>query len=304
MKLVTYKQSNGEQRAGCIVDDKVVDLEQSSSGRLPKTLLEFIQHHEVYEPIAKEMIEAGKFRDSIDISDIELLTPLPNAPSVRDFMAFEEHIVNATKRSNLTVAPEWYEIPAFYFTNHLVLRGNNQPITRPPACQMLDYELEIACIIGKEGINIKAEDAEEYIFGYAILNDWSARDLQMKEMKVGLGPAKGKDFATSVGPYLVTKDELETYRKGDRFNLEMTAKVNEKLLSKGNAESIYYTFHEMIERASAGVPLQPGEIIGSGTVGTGCILELGPEVHRWLKPGDEVKLEVDGLGTLINKINE
>jgi 2-keto-4-pentenoate hydratase/2-oxohepta-3-ene-1,7-dioic acid hydratase in catechol pathway len=144
--------------------------------------------------------------------------------------------------------------------------------------------------------------AEDYIFGYTIFNDWSARDFQQKEMKVGLGPAKGKDFATSIGPVIVTKDELENYRVGKGFNLSMSAKVNGKLLSKGNAKDMYYSFGQMIERASAGVTLYPGDIIGSGTVGTGCLLELGQEVHRWLEPGDTVELEIEGIGQLRNLI--
>ena len=159
--------------------------------------------------------------------------------------------------------------------------------------------MEIACVIGREGRNISREQAEEYIF-YCIMNDWSARDLQATEMKVGLGPAKGKDFATSLGAHLVTKEELDVYRNGDRYNLEMTAHVNGKLLSKGNFQDIYYTFAEMIERASEDVTLYPGDVIGSGTVGTGCILELGTE--EWLQDGDVVELSITGLGTLRNTI--
>jgi fumarylacetoacetate (FAA) hydrolase len=151
-------------------------------------------------------------------------------------------------------------------------------------------------------MDIKASEADDYIFGYCILNDWSARDIQRKEMKVGLGPAKGKDFATTIGPYILTKDELEDYRVENGYDLPMTAKVNGTLLSEGNMQDIYYSFYEMIERASDGVPLCPGELIGSGTVGSGCILELGTDVHRWLEPGDVVELEIGCLGTLKNKI--
>lgn len=237
------------------------------------------------------------------MEEVELLAPIPNPPSFRDFYAFEEHVRNARKRRGLEVIPEWYEIPVFYFSNHQAVIGPNHPVLRPKACNKLDYELEIACVIGKQGRDIKAEEAESYIFGYMILNDWSARDLQMQEMKVGLGPAKGKDFATSIGPYLVTADELEVYRnESQALNLEMKAFVNGRELSSGNAESAYYTFSQMIERASDGVTLYPGDIIGSGTVGTGCILELGENIHRWLEPGDEVILSVTGLGELKNTI--
>ena len=198
--------------------------------------------------------------------------------------------------------PEWYEIPVFYFSNHLAIKGPEDKISMPVESKMLDYELEVACVIGKQGKNIRADEAEEYIFGYCILNDWSARDCQRQEMKVGLGPAKGKDFATSIGPWILTKDELENLKSGKGFDMTMKAKVNGVLLSKGNMKDIYYSFGEMLERASAGVTLYPGEIIGSGTVGTGCILEHGTEVHRWLQPGDEVVFEIDRLGVLRNWI--
>jgi 2-keto-4-pentenoate hydratase/2-oxohepta-3-ene-1,7-dioic acid hydratase in catechol pathway len=198
--------------------------------------------------------------------------------------------------------PEWYEIPVFYFSNHLAIKGPGEIIPKPKDSHWLDYELEIACIIGKEGRDIRAEEADEFIFGYTILNDWSARDLQQKEMKVGLGPAKGKDFSTSIGPWIVTKEDLEPLRAGKGYDISMKARVNGVLLSEGNMKDIYYSFAEMIERASKGVTLYPGEILGSGTVGTGCILELGEDVHRWLEPGDVVELEVDHLGVLNNII--
>jgi 2-keto-4-pentenoate hydratase/2-oxohepta-3-ene-1,7-dioic acid hydratase in catechol pathway len=182
------------------------------------------------------------------------------------------------------------------------MRGPGEDVARPKKCLKLDYELEMACIIGKEGKNIKASEAEEYIFGYTILSDWSARDLQAQEMKVLLGPAKGKDFATSIGPCIVSKDELEQYKIDDVFDLEMSAKVNGEVWSHGNFKDIYYSFGQMIERASEDVTLYPGDIIGSGTVGFGCVLELGTEKYRWLEPGDEVELEITGLGVLKSKI--
>jgi 2-keto-4-pentenoate hydratase/2-oxohepta-3-ene-1,7-dioic acid hydratase in catechol pathway len=250
------------------------------------------------ERVHKAAIANGRH----EISDITLLSPIPRPVSIRDFYAFEEHVKTARARRGLDVIPEWYEIPVFYFTNHLAVKGPDTEIEKPKACEWLDYELEIACIIGKEGTNIQAEEAEEYIFGYCIMNDWSARDLQAQEMKVGLGPAKGKDFATSLGPVIVTPEEIEQFKTKNGYSLTMTAKVNGKLLSKGNFDQIYYSFAQMIERASEGVILYPGEVNGSGTVGTGCILVLGTDVHRWLKPGDEVELAITGLGTLKNTI--
>jgi len=301
MKFITFTNREQQQRAGILMNDSVIDLNFASNGELPETMADFIKNQSLYIPVVQSLLET-KDLPSINLKNVQLTAPLPNPTSFRDFVAFETHVKNATKRSGDTVAPEWYEMPIFYFSNPNAMKGPEEEVKRPSRCIRLDYELELACVIGKEGKNIKASEAEDYIFGYTILNDWSARDIQMKEMKVLLGPAKGKDFATSIGPYIVTKDELEPYRVGQRFNLEMTAKVNGEVLSKGNFKDIYYTFGDMIERASEDVTLYPGDIIGSGTVGFGCLMELGTEVHRWLEPGDEVELAITGLGSLTNKI--
>lgn len=301
MKFVTFYHSDEELRAGVLKGDQVIELNLASDGELPNSMGEFLKNQFNYMADVQKLLESENV-PSISIKNVQLTAPLPNPTSFRDFVAFETHVKNATKRSGDTVAPEWYEMPIFYFSNPNAMRGPGEEVKRPSKCIRLDYELELACVIGKEGKYIKACEAEEYIFGYTILNDWSARDIQMKEMKVLLGPAKGKDFATSIGPWIVTKDELEPYRVGDRFDLEMTAKVNGEVLSKGNFKDIYYTFGEMIERASEDVTLYPGDIIGSGTVGFGCLMELGTEVHRWLEPGDEVELSITGLGSLTNKI--
>ncbi|MBM7587832.1 fumarylacetoacetate (FAA) hydrolase [Bacillus pakistanensis] len=300
MKLITFENKEGKERIGLLMNEGVLDLFESSNGMIPNNMVSFIENHEKYLPMINPFSNSQLYSKE----EIKVKSPLPRPVSVRDFYAFEEHVKTSRAKRGLDVVPEWYEIPVFYFTNHLAIKGPEEVIERPIGCKWLDYELEIACVIGKEGKNISREEAEDYIFGYCIMNDWSARDFQRQEMKVGLGPAKGKDFATSFGPYLVTKDELEAYRVGDRYQLEMTAKVNGRLLSQGNYEQIYYSFAEMIERASAGVTLYPGEVIGSGTVGTGCILELGTDVHRWLEPGDEIELEITGLGALKNTVTE
>ncbi|KPB06500.1 fumarylacetoacetate hydrolase family protein [Bacillus sp. CHD6a] len=302
MKYITFKNSSGEIKAGWINHDMVVDMNEASGGLLPSDLLLLINQYEKYRDIITLHLGSDSHTGRYKREEVTLLAPIPRPVSVRDFYAFEEHVKTARARRGLDVIPEWYEIPVFYFTNHLAIKGPDEVIKKPLACEWMDYELEIACIIGKEGRNIKAEDADDYIFGYCIMNDWSARDLQAKEMKVGLGPAKGKDFATSLGPYIVTPDELASYKSKNGYNLEMTASVNGSLLSNGNFEHIHYSFAQMIERASADVTLYPGEVIGSGTVGTGCILELGTDVHRWLQPGDEVELSITGLGTLKNTI--
>jgi 2-keto-4-pentenoate hydratase/2-oxohepta-3-ene-1,7-dioic acid hydratase in catechol pathway len=304
VKLVSFLKE-GEVRAGIVQDDLVVDIHAVSNGSLPKDMLSII---DLGEEGMKRMKGLGTLSEKDmgvhSLREVNLKSPIPKPVSIRDFYAFEEHVKTARKRRGLDVVPEWYDIPVFYFTNHLAVKGPLDHIEMPADCEWLDYELEIACVIGKEGTNISKENAEDHIYGYFIMNDWSARDIQKHEMKVGLGPAKGKDFATSFGPYLVTKDELETYRRGDRFDLLMTAKVNGKLLSEGNYQDIHYTFADMIERASKDVTLYPGEVIGSGTVGTGCILELGTETHPWLKSGDVVELEIAGLGVLRNRIAE
>ncbi len=244
--------------------------------------------------------------------DIAFLPPVAQPPTVRDFYTFETHVRNARGRRGLTVPPEWYEFPVFYFSNPGSLVGHGAPVAKPSWTEALDYELEMACVIGKKARNVKAEEWRSVVAGFTILNDWSARDVQRKEMAVGLGPAKGKDFATSLGPAVVTLDELEDRRvgdgrggdarPGDRYDLAMEARVNGKTLSRANAKEMHFTFGQMIARASADVYLFPGDVIGSGTAGNGCLLELGPEAHPWLLPGDDVTLEIQGLGALTNRI--
>jgi fumarylacetoacetate (FAA) hydrolase len=213
---------------------------------------------------------------------------------------------------------EFDQYPIFYFTNHNAISGPGPVYCMPDHFQQLDFELEVAIVIGKEGRNIKAKDADAYIAGFTIMNDLSARKLQMEEMLLNLGPAKGKDFSTVIGPWLVTPDELESYlvsakqgHVGNNYNLSMKCWVNNQLVSTGNVKDMDWTFAEIIERCSYGVTLYPGDVIGSGTVGTGCFLELNgtgklnnPDYQaQWLQPNDEVKMEIDGLGTLVNTIH-
>jgi fumarylacetoacetate (FAA) hydrolase len=202
------------------------------------------------------------------------------------------------------MVPQWYQVPVFYFSNAAAVIGPDEPVMAPQGSVALDYELELACVIGKEGKDIPADDrALEYVAGFTIMNDWSARDLQRVEMAVGLGPSKGKDFATSLGPELVTFDELKDRYRDGRLHLEMSAAVNGRVLSRGNGGSMYWTWPQLIAHASRDAVLRPGDVLGSGTVGTGCILELTPEaVGGWLKPGDVVELTVERLGTLRNRV--
>src|SRR5699024_1558991 len=303
MKLLTYSTRETNAQLGVLIDEKVYAVNELDSS-LPNQMEDFIQQSEENLTTLQKAYNNATSINGFDLENVNLHAPIRKPGSVRDFMAFEEHLVNAYKRSGMKIPDDWYKIPAFYFTNHRTIQGPNETIERPQSCKMLDFELEVAIIIGKEGKNISAEDADDYIFGYMILNDWSARDLQLKEMSIGLGPAKGKDFATSIGPYIVTKEELEETRDNKGFNLKMTSSINGKKLSDGNLNSIYYSFNEMIEHASQNSILYPGDIIGSGTVGTGCILEHGPDVQTWLADGDEVTLAVEKLGSLTNKIGK
>ncbi|SIO66522.1 fumarylacetoacetate hydrolase [Singulisphaera sp. GP187] len=230
--------------------------------------------------------------------------PLPPVASIRDFYAFEQHVKTCRGQRGLAMVPEWYEVPVFYFSNPAGVIGQDAEVFAPRGSRALDYELELACVIGTECRDLPADDrALAAVAGFTIMNDWSARDLQRLEMAVGLGPSKGKDFATSLGPDLVTLDELaDRYRDG-RLHLEMTAAVNHRILSRGNAGSLYWTWPQLLAHASRDATLRPGDVLGSGTVGTGCILELTPEaVGGWLQPGDVVELTVDRLGTLRNRI--
>src|SRR5947209_1579741 len=229
------------------------------------------------------------------LHEVVLYAPIPDPPSMRDFYAFEQHVKSARTKRGLGMIPEWYEIPTFYFTNTSEIYGHDHPVPYPVGSQELDFELEIACVIGQEGKDIPLEEADQYIAGYTIMNDWSARDFQRKDMKLNLGPGKGKDFATSLGPWLVTPDELASRRSGssagelvspqdagelvsrrqesgadERYDMTMIARVNGKEISRGNFNQIYYSFPQMIAYASRNARLRAGDVLGSGTVGTGC----------------------------------
>ena len=231
------------------------------------------------------------------------LPPVSNPNTFRDFYAFEQHVKAARKLRGLEMHPDWYKLPIFYFSNPTTLYGHGAIVPYPTGTEELDFELEFAIIIANGGRDIKKENAEKIIAGYTILNDWSARDLQREEMQLNLGPAKGKDFANSFGPYMVTPDELTDAWDSNKLHLRMTCHVNGKLISDGNTNDLYHSFPTMIERASMNVDLQPGDYIGSGTVGTGCILELKPEsTGGWLKKGDVVRLEIEHIGVLENTI--
>lgn len=265
-----------------------------------------------------EEIISGKLEAKEEVF-FELLAPVPHPTSCRDGYAFRQHVASARRNRKADMIPEFDQYPIFYFTNHNAIQGPGDIECMPDHFQKLDFELEAAVVIGKKGRNITAAEADDYIAGYMIMNDMSARTLQMEEMVLNLGPAKGKDFSTVIGPWLVTPDELEVYKipakeghVGNRYDLKMKCWVNGLEVSSGSVGEMDWTFAEIIERCAYGVDILPGDVIGSGTVGTGCFLELNgtgllndPNFKpQWLQPGDIVEMEISGLGRLSNTIRK
>lgn len=315
MKLVSFIPGTidtlnadlGQARLGILKGQDIVDAALASNNVLPSNIIEFLEGGEKNLEIARKLAESSDA--SFTFSEVTLLSPVPRPTSMRDGYAFRQHVEAARRNRGVEMIAEFDLFPVFYFTNHNGVIGQGPMQVMPEHLNKLDFELEAAIVIGKKGRNIKASEANSYIAGYTIMNDWSARHLQMEEMKLSLGPAKGKDFATALGPWLVTKDELEskklTSEHGDRYDLTMTCTVNGKELSRGNLKDMTWTFAQIVERASYGVTLQPGDVIGSGTVGTGCLLELnGSKItdNLWIKVGDEVTCSIDMLGSLTNTV--
>jgi fumarylacetoacetate (FAA) hydrolase len=322
MKLVSYTLKK-KDRLGLYVDGKIFNLTECAAGmgfEIPKNMRRFLRGGEEMMQQARKVEEAiknGKISSFVDDPNLKLLAPVPKPTSCRDGYAFRQHVATARRNRGVEMIPEFDQFPVFYFTNHNAIYGEGEVRVEEDHLQKLDFELEASIVVGKRGKNISAKDADSYIAGYMIMNDLSARVLQMEEMKLNLGPAKGKDFATIIGPWLVTPDELDKFKvetpTGNKYDLRMTAKHNGKLVSDGNMKDMNWSFAEIIERASYGVRLLPGDVIGSGTVGTGCYLELngtwaleakekGEEfTPTWIKDGDEMELEITGLGLLKNK---
>ena len=256
----------------------------------------------------RDLVDGFEPRDDDDDAvlgapDLAFGAPVLRPPSLRDFYAFEGHVKTMWERRGGEVPEAWYRLPIFYFSNVSEIRGPDDPIWSPAASKELDYELEVAALIDTPAVDLSQERAEEAIGGYTIFNDWSARDLQREETAVRLGPAKGKDFASSFGPYLVTPDELADARRDTGFDLAMTAEVNGTEMSRGRWSDAQFSFGAMLARASADVHLRPGDLVGSGTVGGGCLLEVREAtLGRYLEPGDEVVLRVERLGALRNPI--
>jgi fumarylacetoacetate (FAA) hydrolase len=335
MKLVTHLV-DGHARHGVIVGADILDVvralvvldrvegrtdanEASVAGKYGRDMVGFIEHQDAAMPRLCEAIrraQSSELSPHLDgqplrfpLAGASLLAPLPRPPSMRDGYAFRQHVATARKNRGLEMIPEFDQFPVFYFTNHQAVVGPGDVRVMPRHLERLDFELEAAIVVGKRGRNVKAGEADALIFGMTIMNDLSARALQMEEMKMSLGPAKGKDFATALGPYLVTLDELadKTTKTphGAKFDLKMTAALNGKQYSAGNLADMNWTFAQILERASYGVDLFPGDVVGSGTCGTGCFLELnGSKVTTdlWMQVGDVITLEIERLGKLENRI--
>jgi 2-keto-4-pentenoate hydratase/2-oxohepta-3-ene-1,7-dioic acid hydratase in catechol pathway len=327
MKLCTFEVATSlgrHRRFGAVIPEGIVDmnfacawhLERKGESRpytladvlVPDSLLEFIRGGDTSMGFARASLEALRQESApgrtlpkgpndetlvYEPGGIRMRAPLPEPPSVRDFYAFEAHVKKGFEKRGEPMPPEWYEIPVYYQSGRQNIIGTGEDVLWPSFTEKFDYELEIALVIGKSGRNIAADRAAQYIAGYTVMNDFSARDVQRREMRVRLGPAKGKDWCTAMGPVLVTPDEI-----GDPYNLTMTARVNGEEWSRGNSGSIHWKFEQMIEFLSRDQTIHPGDVIGSGTVGTGCGLEL----DRWIKPGDVMELEIEKIGTLRNRV--
>jgi fumarylacetoacetate (FAA) hydrolase len=306
MKLVTFLQAGTEKIGAVMSDDRILDF-AAAEPRLAVDMLTLIRRQDELMPLARQLAEHPPQAALLEATSLRFLAPIPRPVSMRDGYAFRQHVATARRNRGLDMIPEFDLFPVTYFTNHLAVTGPGEVLVQDHHLVRLDFELEVAIVTGRPLKNATLEEADEAIFGYMVMNDWSARMLQMEEMKLSLGPCKGKDFATSLGPWLVTKDELKLERtpKGEILHAAMACQVNGHRLSNGNADSMNWTFAQLLQRTSYGIQMQPGEVIGSGTVGTGCLLELnGSKVtdNLWLKAGDEVAMEIEGLGRLVNTV--
>lgn len=318
MKLVSFLDKE-KTKLGILINNKIYDLNAIDPG-IPDNMADFLKGGEETMNRAYAVnANPEKATNGRDISSVTFMAPVPQPTSCRDGYAFRQHVASARRNRKVDMIPEFDQYPIFYFTNHNAIQGPGEIWCMPDHFQKLDFELEAAIVIGKKGRNIKASEADQYIAGYMIMNDMSARTLQMEEMLLNLGPAKGKDFSTVIGPWLVTPDELEPYKipckpghTGNAYDLKMKCWVNGIEVSSGSVGDMDWTFAEIIERCAYGVDILPGDVIGSGTVGTGCFLELNgtgllndPNFKpQWLQEGDVVDMEITGLGYLSNTIRK
>ena len=319
MKLVTYSDNGAEQLAFYVGENLYATnhINVTLPGTMADLLNNWEQHIDAMRHVEEEIKAGGHLEQGTSFATASILATVPHPTSCRDGYAFRQHVAAARRNRKVDMIAEFDQYPIFYFTNHNAIQGPGPIPVMPDHLKKLDFELEAAVVLCKKGRNIKAGEADEYIAGYMIMNDMSARTLQMEEMLLNLGPAKGKDFSTVIGPMLVTPDELEPYKvpakpnhTGNSYNLKMRCYVNGVLVSEGSMGDMDWTFAEIIERCAYGADILPGDVIGSGTVGTGCFLELNGTgklsdpnyTEQWLQPGDVVEMEIDGLGKLSNTI--
>ncbi|MDE2292249.1 MAG: fumarylacetoacetate hydrolase family protein [Elusimicrobia bacterium] len=293
MKLVTFQPAGGPPRLGAVVKGGVLDLSAAARGRLPASMLAFLEAGPGAWDAARGLAAAPSAADVSPLAAVRLLAPLPNPPALRDFFAFEGHAAAGARRRGETLPPEWYQLPAYYKGNHRQVFGPEDDIPWPSYTRRLDFECEIACVVGMPGQDLSVEEAARHVFGYMLFNDFSARDIQKKEMVLRMGPAKGKDFANAFGPWLVTADEVDPKR-----DFELAVRVNGEEWSRGRFAEQHWGFPLMLSHVSQGERVYPGDLLGSGTFHKGCGLDL----DRWIKPGDVVELEVPALGTLRNRV--
>jgi 2-keto-4-pentenoate hydratase/2-oxohepta-3-ene-1,7-dioic acid hydratase in catechol pathway len=310
MKLMTYQHPahGSDPISGLLQGDRILNAGRLLGNKRPLSMLDLLQHGSDYlsnlndaaSRFASEHTSSATLpRDiAVPIWESRQFPPLPDPPSIRDFYAFEQHVAIGYRRRGRDIPTAWYERPVFYFGHTGNLFGNDEDIVKPTETNELDFELELAAVIGRSGRDIPASDAWDYIAGLTVMNDWSARDIQRQEMSVGLGPAKAKDFATSFGPVMITLDEVRDRIDGETVTLQMCARINGEPVSNDSSASMYWGFPRLIEAAARYAELRPGDIIGSGTCGGGCIYELGSNIQPWLVSGDEVELEIERIGRL------
>ena len=303
MKLLTYDTGSGP-RCGVLRDDQVVDVTALlGADQTLRDVHALLEHGDSPLDRLRDALAKNFAAPCVPLDSVRLRSPVLRPPTVRDFMSFEDH---ASGQGTRVLHEAWYRLPVFYFSNSLRIFGPEDQVPFPAATERLDYEMELACVIGREGSDIAAADALDYIAGFCIFNDFSARDLQMDEMSVGLGPAKGKDSASSLGPWLITTDEMAPWLRDGRLQVKCTVRVNGDVwLDAGDGGASYHGWDDYVERASKDSRIVPGDVLGSGTVSGGSIPEAiakGIESARYLQPGDVVELEVEGIGALRNTL--
>ena len=305
MKIISYKKNNSISTGVLLSNNRFINIDKEINF---KGTVYFLENFNDFKAEIENLISLSELKAE-KLESVELLSPIDNPSSLRDAYAFRQHVETSRKNRGLSMINEFDEFPVYYYSNHNAITGAGDVCISHKVARKLDYELEVAVIIGKKGINISASEADTYIAGFTVMNDFSSRKIQLDEMKLNLGPAKGKDFATALGPHITTADQLSdltiSTERGNKYDVELKASLNGELLSSDNLKNMNWTFAQIIERISCGTYIYPGDIIGSGTCATGCLYELNsyPDAkERWLKDGDIVEIEAGILGSLKNTV--